>query len=480
MRNRATSAHVEPLWLEASRLPQVAAMTTRLFAALAIALASAVPSAIAQPITYVVHDLGQIDGTGSTASGINDAGIVSGNVMTATHDTRVALAPADGSFQSVPGLESVSASAARINIRGDFTGWMQVSSSPYTVHAIRYTPATGAQDLGSFGGNSYGIGINRDGQIAGWSFAGSVFFTRAFVSTPGQALQDIVGSASQNSFAAGINDAGQVAGHFLTGMRYHAFRYTPGLGAVDLGTPAGADTFAEGINAAGHIVGRMSSSAGTHAFRYTDEAGFQDLHSGAASASAASGINDGGDVVGYMLSPAAPMRAFVYTDARGMIDLNTLIDPASGWVLNAAWAINNAGEIVGEGTYRDQRLPRAYRLTPVVADTTPPVIAAATVDPAVLWPANRQMSAVTVAVDVSDDRDPEPRCRITGVTSSEPADADAIQVTGDLSLNLRAERTGTGVGRTYHVGITCSDKSGNEANTTVDVRVPHDEAESPR
>ena len=163
-----------------------------------------------------------------------------------------------------------------------------------------------------------------------------------------------------------------------------------------------------------------------------------------------------------------------------MIDLNTAIDPASGWVLSAAWAINNAGEIVGHGTYRDQPLPRGYKLTPFVPDTTPPVIAGATVDPAVLWPANLQMIAVTVGVDATDDRDPEPRCRITDVTSNEPVDLAAMQVTGDLSLSLRAERDGAGAGRTYHLRITCSDTSGNEATAGVDVRVPHDVADTGR
>jgi hypothetical protein len=62
-------------------------------------------------------------------------------------------------------------------------------------------------------------------------------------------------------------------------------------------------------------------------------------------------------------------------------------------------------------------------------DVTPPVIAAATADPASLWPAN-----------------------------------------------LRAERSGLNGGRTYSVAVACSDASGTSASTTVPVSVPHDQS----
>jgi probable HAF family extracellular repeat protein len=45
-----------------------------------------------------------------------------------------------------------------------------------------------------------------------------------------------------------------------------------------------------------------------------------------------------------------------------MKDLNRLIPGDSGWVLVAAYAINDAGQIVGCGNRRGQR--RAFLLTP--------------------------------------------------------------------------------------------------------------------
>lgn len=48
------------------------------------------------------------------------------------------------------------------------------------------------------------------------------------------------------------------------------------------------------------------------------------------------------------------------------------------------------------------------------------------------------------------------------------------KITGDLSLELRGERTGSGTGRVYTITVACTDSSGNTSNSTVTVRVPHD------
>jgi len=45
-------------------------------------------------------------------------------------------------------------------------------------------------------------------------------------------------------------------------------------------------------------------------------------------------------------------RAFMWKNGTG-IDLNTLIDSASGWVLLSAKTINDSGQIVGYGTYNN-------------------------------------------------------------------------------------------------------------------------------
>ena len=47
------------------------------------------------------------------------------------------------------------------------------------------------------------------------------------------------------------------------------------------------------------------------------------------------------------------------------------------------------------------------------------------------------------------------------------------RITGNLSVNLRAERAGSGKGRVYTVGVRCADASGNGVNGSVAVTVPH-------
>ena len=116
-----------------------------------------------------------------------------------------------------------------------------------------------------------------------------------------------------------------------------------------------------------------------------------------------------------------------------------------------------------------------------VRDTRAPVISAAAAKPSVLWPPNRKMVPVTVSVSASDACDARARCRIEKVSSNEAADAkghddstDDWEITGALTLRLRADRSGRGGGRTYSIAIACTDASNNRARRIVEVAVPHD------
>ena len=98
-----------------------------------------------------------------------------------------------------------------------------------------------------------------------------------------------------------------------------------------------------------------------------------------------------------------------------------------------------------------------------------------------LWPANHRMVAVTMRVDAIDDSGTAPLCRVVAVTSSEPAngsgDGDTSPdwiITDDLTVLLRAERSGRASGRIYTIGVRCVDGAGNAATASAIVRVPHD------
>lgn len=111
-----------------------------------------------------------------------------------------------------------------------------------------------------------------------------------------------------------------------------------------------------------------------------------------------------------------------------------------------------------------------------VEDRTPPGVTL-TATPATLWPPNHKMVQVTVAVDAHDLVDPSPTSHIVSVTSSEPVTGPGDstspdwEITGPLTLDLRAERLG-GTDRIYTITVETTDHAGNSVTNTVQVRVP--------
>jgi probable HAF family extracellular repeat protein len=78
--------------------------------------------------------------------------------------------------------------------------------------------------------------------------------------------------------------------------------------------------------------------------------------------------NASGQVVGEAQTTGdAAEHAFLY-DGVTMTDLNSLIDPISGWTLTESSAINDGGQIVGNGTIGGQT--HAFLLTPVPEPTS--------------------------------------------------------------------------------------------------------------
>lgn len=116
-----------------------------------------------------------------------------------------------------------------------------------------------------------------------------------------------------------------------------------------------------------------------------------------------------------------------------------------------------------------------------VVDVTPAVIDSISVTPDKLWPPNHKMVPVTVSVTVSDNCDPDPVCRITSISVDEDdngkgdgnTDDDWI-ITGDLTAELRAERSGRHDGREYEITVECTDDANNTTSAEVEVEVEHD------
>jgi probable HAF family extracellular repeat protein len=404
----------------------------------------------------------------------------------------------------LPGLDST---ALALNSDGVAVGFS--SSDMGLSTAYRQMPGAGPEALPDVGaGNTAASGINDAGQVAMYGTTSSGF--HAFRLDAGASTPTNLDPTTATALANGIDAGGRVVGYALLNSAFQAVRWN-GSGTEVIAAGAGFSA-AFGTSENGDVV---VGSSGSDAFRWTTSAGYAALPSPGAVMAVARSANNAGDVVGYThngaalvgaLWPAAgggPLgldgfeqgfdinahgqvvgygqsaageRALLW-QAGVTVDLNSLLEPGSGWVLTRAHAVNDAGQIVGEGIVGGLR--RGFLLTPpALSDTTPPIISGVTTTPDSIWPPRHQMVSVSVGVSASDDSGETPECQVTGVTSSDPDNAGGdgdtsndTEVTGPLSVSVRAERTGPVGARLYTVHVECRDGSGNAATSAGTVRV---------
>lgn len=427
---------------------------------------------------YLAEDIGTLGGGYTVGAAINDNGEIGGYATTA-----------DGTYHAIrysteDGLKIVDTPIAAdawlvqglgINNAGDVVGaalFKSGGSSGFV--AQRGQPMQFLTDaLGRYVA-AYATAINDAGVVTGVGQGNNTF--RWY---PSGAFDDLGDGQSKISSWA-INSSGQLAGfraRFIGGIySATAFRYSEDLGFVDLGSLGSGTSGGVGINAAGTVVGwsELQPAIG-HAFRALSGQMMEDLGTLGGPGSGATAINDSGTIVGYADLANMQGHAFVYSDAGGMVDLNERV--AAGTPrLDIAYGINRSGQIVV--TYSIPGQVRTYRLTPTTADLTPPTIDHVTATPATLWPPDDTMRPVVIAVAAYDDRDPAPHCTIANITVVENQQVLSTQsdvsVTGDLSVLLRATRSGTSTDRTYTIGVACVDASNNRATASTTVVVPHD------
>jgi hypothetical protein len=169
----------------------------------------------------------------------------------------------------------------------------------------------------------------------------------------------------------------------------------------------------------------------------------------------------------------------VKTAAESDEEFVTLVLGEAPGVTADAWArLYGKGEQAGRDPYLMVECGAV-----VERDTTPPTMDFTALKDR-LWPPNHKMVLCATLSDVTDDRDPEPNVDII-VTSDEPIngkgdgntdpDWEVIQ-NGDVQeVWLRAERSGTGDGRTYEIKVVATDAAGNAASelASIAVEAPH-------
>jgi probable HAF family extracellular repeat protein len=116
--------------------------------------------------------------------------------------------------------------------------------------------------------------------------------------------------------------------------------------------------------------------------------------------------------------------------------------------------------------------------TVIVKEPCRLAINSVTASPDVLLPTNNKMVPVTLTVNYSDSCGLLVESRIVGVTSSDSVTGQGDntspdwELTGPVTLNLRAEHSSKADIRVYTITVECQDSEGNRARNTVEVLAP--------
>lgn len=325
-------------------------------------------SAGSLPAPYRVVDLGVLPGTTtSVASAINNQGEIVGWSNSKSGTRAFLFTPTEGMVE-LPALTLGGVTLARdINDAHQIVG--SADSVKYgTGRAVIWSDGriSPLGDLGS-GNWSEAWAINEAGQVVGTAEVGDfVASAHAFLYEPSTGMIDLTPQV-QFAAARGINEVGQVTGWAdAPDGSQHAFLYED-KSFTDMGELPGFHTsFGTALDDHGIVVGTAvnASGKGARLFRAAAPEKFEDL-SGKNLFAYALATNNLGVVVGYGYG-ALSTRALVYSDALGMQDLNALISPLEGWVIEAATDVNDFGVIVGYGFNARTRRTHAVRLDPMV------------------------------------------------------------------------------------------------------------------
>jgi probable HAF family extracellular repeat protein len=287
-----------------------------------------------------ITDLGTFGGSFSLVGSINDHGQVAGSATNAIPDpfsffyvfggfstgtqTRAFLWQ-DGHKQDLGTLGGPDAQAFFVNNYGQVIGLSYADSTPNpttqlpTADPFLWSENRGMIDLGTLGG-AFGSAnvLNNSGQVIGTSSLaadpgacigiGNTANCHPFLWDDGKLIDLFTSTIGGNPITANaLNDAGEIVGGGAFPNRvFDAYVWRNGA-AIDLGALDG-DCFSEAV-----------------------------------------AINSAGQVVGFSLScDFSIQRSFLWENGS-MVDLNTLVPPNSDLQLVETIAINDRGEIAGDG-----------------------------------------------------------------------------------------------------------------------------------
>lgn len=321
---------------------------------------------------YVIIELSALSGSDGRLNGVNDVGIGVGSSTTGAY-SNCYVSPqipyADGPIvhairfegNRITDLATLVADvnsysrAYAINTRGMAVGESgYMCLGPYQSHAVAWQSG-GMLDLGTLGGlNSSANDVNDAAQVVGWAM-NSTGKKRAFIWQNGS-MQELASTANE-SYAMALNSLGDVVGvhgSMLWGQAV-LWRNNQRITLSNYGV-------AMGINDSTQVVGDAPNpKTSKYEAVMWDNGNTTFLGALNGGYSTAYDINNSGVIVGHSKLINATPEAFV-SDENGIRNLNSLIPPNSGWTLEHAAKINDAGEIVGFGVKAGKS--KGFRLIP--------------------------------------------------------------------------------------------------------------------
>lgn len=326
-------------------------------------------------IAYTAIDLGVLpypEGATSIAYGINDAGQVVGvsndHPFIWSSDTGMARLQqlTDYSVGAAYGINNAGIAVGYEHyVHGGWSGQHAAITVDYPYGSNPGVDFDSLAHQTPDGYDSVASAINDNGWVVGWRDDQTGH--HAILGSQQVPPFSIAPYGSSYSEAYDINDHDQVVGI----ADDHAFFWDPYAGAQDIGAlPGDFRSFGRAVNDAGQVVGySVGDDLIEHGFLWDSETGMIDLGLLPGRERLwASDLNEAGQVVGTsFLDPSNPDggRAVLWTAASGLVNLNDLIDPLSGWTLVGANAINETGQIVGWGYQAGLPGIRAIILNPL-------------------------------------------------------------------------------------------------------------------
>ena len=287
------------------------------------------------------------------------------------------------------------ATPTRINNKGLVVGYLSDTDSFFCWENGVLTPI---EDLGKSVRKPRPTALNEQNEVLGyatekWREKGEFFRNKRvfYWTTESNRELGIFLNGFHESEPTDLNDAGQIVGcstkrhhDFVTSFNttIHAWLLEDGI-ATRLPLPTTTEpcrTKAMAINNRGKIVGWYASDTTQTARAVLWDQGkatvLRDPSGGLTEYSIANDINLNGNIVGVVSvgfdtneasqegSNEPPKHASVWRNTQRAQDLNRLLDSSgAGWILEEAIAVNDLGQIVGNGTDPSGR-PRAFLLTP--------------------------------------------------------------------------------------------------------------------